>query len=503
MSVFRKKLRNRHAGEYYPSPYLYIAYRLANGKRHQERTPFRPRQKWQAKQLLKQRKAEQAKTKASLARSSPASPTSNPLIGGDQAALAELHRRFLQAMELRRRPKTCDFYAARLAHVIGWLASATPSVTIVGQLSPQALEDFIGDQKGCVADATINHSLKAIKRLVSWAIDQRLVGGPSPIAAVKTIRATPARPGRMPLTPEDFQKLHAAAPARRRLWWLFLVLTGLRNNEMRGLRLANYRQGFIDVPAELSKNGEARTVPLGAGLAQLTHGYLTRDLKTRGERMDAAIARLESRLTRGVPDPRDQAVLDRYRRERNHDRLFTNRDGFPIHNNMLRAIKADAKRAGIRAIDVHSLRYTYNSWSLLAGVDHKVLMSRMGHKRPDMTLNRYAPAAFFVNDDGLAELAAQAGLTASPTVSGAAVQAEPIALSSRLPLTRELLAALAPRYSDRTIAAVAGVSCRAVGKALKRHDIGRDRRIVNVGLTADQIRSIRAKVLRDLETGTT
>lgn len=490
MSVFSKKIRNRRTGEYQRSKTWYISYRAQDGRRIQERTPYGRREKWRAKQLLAQRK--QA-TKSSTP--SPSAPTPNVIQPAQGPLLERLIEDFLAYKELRCRPTTHAFYRFRLRSFRIWGERQAPPIVAAGQLDATVLESFIRDQKGAVADATLNHSIKAVKNLTRWAVNHGLLQGPEPLSSVTSIRVTPRRPRRMPLTTCQFSELIAATPPWRRIWWQFLVLSGLRSNEARRLRLDDYRDGAVHVRAEIAKSGEPRLVPLPAELNRLLQAWIAQDRRSRKNRMTQAIGLLRVKLeqaTTTTKADRLAALLERCHAELDHDYLLTNRDGFPIRNNFLRSIKSDARRAGLRALDIHTLRYTYDAWSLALGINAKTVQARMGHKRPELTVNHYAPSAFFTGREGLDSLAEQAGLTATDAAKPQTVPASPCPME-KLPITREVLLDLTPMYSDRTIARVLGVSGRAIGKARERFGIARDRRVANAASESD-IQRIRGRV---------
>ncbi len=497
MAVWRKKLRNKKTGEYRRSATWWISWREASGKRVQRSTSFGPREKWKAKRLQREKQA--AASRAPQLQQAGNAPKT---IEAATPSLSDLKIAFLDWLRVRRRPTTVEFYRYRLESILSWLAGQTPPVLRVLELVPEHIEQFVVAQKGSAADATINHSIKALRTALNWAVRQRRGVVVNPLACVAPITVAPIRPRRMPLSREEFERLVKATPRHRQLLWLFLVLTGCRKREAAELQLEDYRDQAVLIPAAISKNGTARTIPLPTALAEKLDDYLRSDVRTRQCRMDAALRCAEARLANmaaGKFHHRQQAIVERLRGDLGHTRLFTNRDGFPLRNNVLRMLKRDARKAGIRTIDVHVLRYTYDAWSLELGINPKTVQARMGHKRPELTVNVYAPSNYFTNRDGLNDLASVAGLSVSPDSASTAPHERLTQQESEVAKpTRELLLALAPKFSDRSLAAIFGMSPRGIGKAMARYGVERSARVINRAITPAEIAAVRASIAASL-----
>ena len=191
-------------------------------------------------------------------------------------------------------------------------------------------------------------------------------------------------------TPDEIQRILAAADGRARPFLLTATLTGLRASELRGLR-------WIDLDL---KRGELH-------------------VRQRADRY-GVIGRLKSTAARRtVPlGPMVVNVLKTWRlASHSKDLVFPTRTSLPIdHSNLERRMFAPAQvTAGVVTADdkpkysLHALRHFYASWCINRRADGglelplKVVQARLGHASIQMTADRYGHL-FPRGDDG-AELA--------------------------------------------------------------------------------------------------
>jgi len=76
---------------------------------------------------------------------------------------------------------------------------------------------------------------------------------------------------------------------------------------------------------------------------------------------------------------------------RDHDLVFTVADGGPINpGNLLRNLRAIAKKAEIPPLNIKALRHTHATLLLQQGQNVKVIQERLGHANISMTLSTYS-----------------------------------------------------------------------------------------------------------------
>ena len=147
--------------------------------------------------------------------------------------------------------------------------------------------------------------------------------------------------------------LAASPPALRRLIRIGL-LTGFRRQELAFLRAddIDFERGTVSVAACFSKNGEARTIPMGTRLQRL----LREALALRGDASTVLVT------DAGLPwTPRGITA----------------------------AFQRLCKGLELGVMGPHVMRHTFASRLVMAGVDLRTVQELMGHKTIEMTM-RYS-----------------------------------------------------------------------------------------------------------------
>ncbi len=187
-------------------------------------------------------------------------------------------------------------------------------------------------------------------------------------------------------------RLHAA--------WMLFATTGMRRGEVAGLAWPN--------------------VDLDGGRLRVAQTVTVAD----NELVWSDDAKTDAGARWIALDPATVSVLRAHRARQAAERLsfgggwtdhprgplvFTWPDGSLLHPDTLyRQLLARAKAAGLPAIDVHSLRHSYATAALRAGVSPEVLSKRLGHADVAITLSIYAHVR--EGDDERAAAAAAAAI---------------------------------------------------------------------------------------------
>ncbi len=340
------KTRKRRWGEgrvYQPRPggAWYIDYRR-NGERFQQRVGL---DKAEAeRQLLRSRALEVLRQ------------TGGASFASNNVALQTVADAWLQDVAIRCKPKTAWFYT----HCIGEILARLP-VRSVSQLTVAVLSNYAtarinpASKKDLLCARTVNMHTSALKTMLTWAASARLIES-NPIASVKPIKNHVKRFRRALDAAEVARLLEKSPPCYRRIW-MFLLGTGFRRSEVQGLKWddIDLDRAEVHLGAEASKNNTASITPLPTSVADML-----RELKA----------------TSG------------------HDTeyVFVNREGRPWRNHLLQRFRSCLKAAGIiqTGVDLHSLRRTYITHLIRAGVDVKTVQVLARHKRIAMTLDTYA-----------------------------------------------------------------------------------------------------------------
>ena len=279
----------------------------------------------------------------------------------NRVALADVYEAYREHIRLRNRAQTIRSYLGHLDGITKFL-----NVEFIDQITPSAVEGFMNQRAGVCTARTVNMSLIALKTMLKWAVDSRLVAS-NPAQGVKKLRQV-SKKYRRALTEEEVTALLGKSPARyRRIWYCFLT-TGLRHGELTALQWddIDFEGGKIRVRGEVSKNWHEGGLPMQAGL---------RDM----------LERMAAETGEDVPS----------------GPVFRNKRGGAIRNNLLRAFKSCVKAAGVApgGVDIHCLRYTFGAHLIRRGANIKTAQRLMRHKTASMTLDVYAQ---YFADDGQA-----------------------------------------------------------------------------------------------------
>jgi integrase len=130
----------------------------------------------------------------------------------------------------------------------------------VTEITPDAIRKFVkGRQKAGAANATINRSLAALKRMFNLAIeDSKLQHAPH----IELLKEAAPRKGF--LEPEQFRRLRQELPERLRDAFTLGYYTGMRLGEIRNLKWedVDLNEGVIRLGQGETKSGNPRIIPL-------------------------------------------------------------------------------------------------------------------------------------------------------------------------------------------------------------------------------------------------
>lgn len=275
-----------------------------------------------------------------------------------------LVQRFLeQTRVLGWSPRTITAYASHLRFLLDYLAEETEVEDVTG-LSPEVLHAYqtwlysFEDENGRgLAIATQAARLSAVRSFFRYLVKSDVLLY-DPAAGLEL----PKRKGTLPrsvLSKAEMVRLLAAPDAttplglRDRTMLEVLYSTGIRNAELRALRVydLDLDRGLLRVNE--GKNAKDRVVPLGDAACAWLREYLTE-------------SRPKLLLSRnGAPEPR----------------VFVSKNGRPLQPlGVIYPIRKHAKRAGIeRPITPHSLRHTFATHLLAGRADIRHIQAMLGH----------------------------------------------------------------------------------------------------------------------------
>jgi len=226
---------------------------------------------------------------------------------------------------------------------------ATFSTKRLNEITAWHIEHYKKTRKEAgMAPATINKELAFLKSILNRAVTWKKLAE-HPGKAVQLLKVANERT-RFLSEEEEAALLAVCSPALRRVVEAGL-LTGFRRHELVNLRTqdVNFDRRTVSVAACYSKNGESRAIPLGDRLKTV----IQEALSVRGD----------------APA------------------VFTNRSGTSwSERNLLYVFTRACRRAKIEDCTLHTLRHTFASRLVMAGVDLRTVQELMGHKDIGMTM---------------------------------------------------------------------------------------------------------------------
>ncbi len=145
----------------------------------------------------------------------------------------------------------------------------------ISQLAPEVVVGFRDDRLKSVAPATVRKELGLLSQVLKYAHAEWAVSlKANPVSAVRKPPVSKGRPRR--LDAGKAQRLTKALGKSRNLHVfqvaLFAIYTGMRREEILSLTWENIDLGKRTAHLPLTKNGEARTVPLGPNAIGILQG---------------------------------------------------------------------------------------------------------------------------------------------------------------------------------------------------------------------------------------
>ena len=194
---------------------------------------------------------------------------------------------------------------------------------------------------------TVRRYLTTLSSIFTHAVVHGMIeAGRLPKVDKRALRE--ARPRDRHLTREEYWRLYQRAAPHLQPIIELAVETGMRLNEVLGLRWASVDLDRREVRLEVTKNNQTRTVPLS----------------------DAAVAVLAAA-------------------ERASEFVFTNPNTGTRYCDVWHAFRRACERADLEDFRFHDLRHTFASWAVQSGMDLYRLSKILGHSNVSMT-SRYA-----------------------------------------------------------------------------------------------------------------
>lgn len=215
------------------------------------------------------------------------------------------------------------------------------------EINPQMIEKFKRERCMEVSPSTVNRALVTLKSLFNRAADWGKFDGENPVRKVKLFPENNTRT--QFLEKEEIGSLINACDDRLRPIVIVAINTGMRKSEILNLKWhdIDFERGIIYLLR--TKNNERRDIPMN-------------------EAVKSAIVSVKKHPSSPY--------------------IFCTKKGNPF-TDIRKSYGKAIERAGIKYIVFHSLRHTFASQLVMAGVDLNSVRELLGHKSLRMTL-RYS-----------------------------------------------------------------------------------------------------------------
>lgn len=262
--------------------------------------------------------------------------------------LSDYIPQFLSYIEAHSKPLTTTRYRQITKHLSVFLDTLEDPPIKLSQISPAIIEEYKLHRLNLVKPQTVNTEIILLHHFFRYAVEMEFIGI-NPTQNIKKIK-NPKRKAPRFLSREEITKILSQASPRLKDIVPFLLNTGLRWGELQFLEWSDvdWREKRINIriKEEWSPKGGERKVPINEAAI-----HILRDLPRR------------SRW------------------------VFTTKTGKQVRQQgTWTAFKLACRKVGIEDATLHTLRHTFASHLVMAGVDLATISKLLGHKDISTTM---------------------------------------------------------------------------------------------------------------------
>ena len=315
--------------------------------------------------------------------------------GKHNLTFADIARQWLSVVSLKVKPSTCALYASILdLHILPLFAKRKMHSLTTADISHFAqvkLDNGRVDGKGGLSTKTVRDMLSVIKAVVDFAYDEKTIGSrltiPYPKQQQQEMRV---------LSQQEQSSLEAVLTNDidvHKLGMLLCLYTGLRVGEICALRWQDISSGF-DTLSVRQTIQRVKNTGDGSNKTKI----LVDTPKSHSSVRDIPIPKFLAPYLRGFACESHTYFLSSANKEFTEPRTMQNH------------FARNAEGANIIDANYHTLRHTFATRCIEAGVDVKSLSEMLGHANVNITLNRYVHSSFEHKREGMNKLEQYTGI---------------------------------------------------------------------------------------------
>lgn len=238
--------------------------------------------------------------------------------------------------------------------------------------------------KGKFSKSTLSQTRSLMKILFDYALDNEIISS-NPVTRMVTVAGgTEGRMARVLTIQEQNKLISCLDNYSFHNQYLFVLNTGLRCGEMIALTWE-----------DVDFNGRKININKTATVISSDGQVVVNPPKTKSSVRDVPLTQEAFRILEGQKK-REMIHIE------NSKYVFTGNDGEIVSNqNYSRTLSYICKRIGIEPVSMHSLRHTFATRCIEAGMKPKTLQAILGHSTLAMTMNQYVHTT---EDEKLKEL---------------------------------------------------------------------------------------------------
>ena len=246
---------------------------------------------------------------------------------------------------------------------------------LIADVKPMHCQKILNDMEAAYAGSTIYQTLIALYNMFDSAVENAIILKNPVTKSVKLPK--PVEKNTKVLTIDEQEKfMEEAEGSSNYPQYFFILQTGVRTGEMVGLKWEDidFEKNVISIRRSMEYRysvGEWRIGPL-----KTKHGY--REIPITKANRDMLL------------ELKERADAGRYVQDEFKEFVFINRKGMPTKNSTYDVhINKLTKKAQIQNFSMHTLRHTFATRCIEAGMRPKTLQQILGHSSINITMNLY------------------------------------------------------------------------------------------------------------------